>query len=153
MNLLTATLFTSFSEEIQADIFSAAAMYLALRDRTAHPRGSFDQAGRFFLDVRHECCEGLRPPSRNHPYPQMTHGRSLRHVCHGHGAAAYIPIVRKIVVELDRGNDRSGILQQMAVLLSKAAMDATLKKVMKRRSGRATKPGGNVIDPLTFALP
>ena len=50
------------------------------KHRLAHPHGRFDEAGRFFLGERCDCCAGLRSPSTQRPHLEMLHGRSLTHV-------------------------------------------------------------------------
>jgi len=66
-------------------VLDAVKEYIALRDRKSHPDGTFDSGGRFYLTEKHECCRGIRTPSRAFPYSEMTHGRTLKHVamCHG----------------------------------------------------------------------
>lgn len=56
--------------------------YLARKDRTAHPAGSFDKAGRWFPTEAETCgcCNAVREPSRAYPYSLMTHCRSIGHV-------------------------------------------------------------------------
>ena len=56
--------------------------------RHSHPDGEFDKAGRFTLTERHACCETIRAPSRSFPYPEMQHGRSVRHVAAEFGVEA-----------------------------------------------------------------
>lgn len=50
--------------------------------RLSHPRGRFDNAGRFFLAERCDCCTGIRTPSLARPSTEMLHGRSITHVAH-----------------------------------------------------------------------
>lgn len=54
--------------------------YIALRDRKTNPEGTFDNAGRFYLAEKCNCCIGIRNPSRSFPYSEMKHGRTLVHV-------------------------------------------------------------------------
>lgn len=56
--------------------------YLARQRRDRHPVGWFDSAGRWYpseSEIR-ECCERIRAPSRNWPYPLMLHCRTAKHV-------------------------------------------------------------------------
>lgn len=53
--------------------------YNLLQTRRVNPKGEFDKAGRFYLDIRPNC--DIRSPSRHYPYPEMTHGRTLDYVC------------------------------------------------------------------------
>tara|TARA_R110001606_G_scaffold363430_2_gene517539 strand:+ start:6643 stop:6906 length:264 start_codon:yes stop_codon:yes gene_type:complete len=61
----------------------AAKEFIARRKRITHPKGEFDNAGRFYLDESEqcECCADIRSPSRTHPFSQMVHARTLKHVC------------------------------------------------------------------------
>lgn len=54
------------------------AVYLKLKNRELHPRGSFDRAGRFWLDDSElvDC----RLPSSKYPYSQMSAGRTAKFV-------------------------------------------------------------------------
>jgi hypothetical protein len=69
---------------------AAARAYVARRNRTAHPSGRFDKAGRFCLDgsERGARCAAIREPSREFPYSEMTHARSAEHVASLHGVEA-----------------------------------------------------------------
>lgn len=60
----------------------ATRMYRARQERQEHPRGSFDRAGRFWLDddERQACCGRIRTPSRAWPYSEIKHARSAEHV-------------------------------------------------------------------------
>lgn len=80
---------------ILATIFKALTVYRALQYRTLNPSGSFDNAGRFYIDEGCKCCDGLARPTRTHPYGQMIHGRSLVHVAHKLKVEDYIKIVRR----------------------------------------------------------
>ena len=68
--------------EVTAPAHLAALEYLQRKHRLSHPDGEFDNGGRFHLadEERRGCCSGIREPSRLHPYSEMAHGRSLRHV-------------------------------------------------------------------------
>ena len=59
-----------------------AEIYIARRERKAHPEGTFDKAGRWYPSTSEKCvcCFGLRQPSRRWPYSQMTHCRTFAHV-------------------------------------------------------------------------
>jgi hypothetical protein len=65
-------------------ILAAAGEYLALRDRSKHPDGTFDKAGRFYpsADEMQPCCAYIRTPSRAYPYSYMVHCRTAEHVAH-----------------------------------------------------------------------
>lgn len=62
----------------------AAREFIARRDRTAHPAGKFDNAGRWYPSEHEhcECCNAVRSPSRSYPYSYMTHCRTMAHVAH-----------------------------------------------------------------------
>jgi len=49
-----------------------------LKDRTLHPSGTFDSAGRWYSD--HEEMTSCRTPSRAYPYSEMTHCRTAKWV-------------------------------------------------------------------------
>ena len=61
-------------------VIQAAHEYRQLRDRLTNPSGTFDRAGRFYLQQTAACCLGIRYLSRRWPYPQMMHGRSAGHI-------------------------------------------------------------------------
>jgi hypothetical protein len=63
---------------------TAAREFIARRDRTAHPAGKFDNAGRWYPSEAEECdcCNAVRSPSRSYPYSYMTHCRTMAHVAH-----------------------------------------------------------------------
>lgn len=73
--------------KIQLDekLHTAAIEFLDLQDRTKHPEGKFDNAGRFYLRSKCSCCQGLRTPSRMYPMSEMAHGRTALHVAHVRG--------------------------------------------------------------------
>ena len=58
----------------------AAQEQISRQNRQTHPNGSFDKAGRFYLTERLACCSTIRDPTRNYPYSENTHGRSMIHV-------------------------------------------------------------------------
>lgn len=78
-------------------------MYLSLQDRSKHPQGTFDKAGRFYLTKTLPCCEGIRSPSRAYPFSHITHARSMEHVAHGLKIQAYLTPLRKIVNARKKG--------------------------------------------------
>jgi hypothetical protein len=61
--------------------------YLKLKNREIHPEGTFDKGGRFYLaeSEKHDCCRGIRSPSRAYPYSEMKHARTLKHVAQKFG--------------------------------------------------------------------
>jgi hypothetical protein len=65
-------------------IQEAITEYLKLKNRKTHPEGTFDKGGRFYLaeSEKHDCCRGIRSPSRAYPYSEMKHARTLKHVAH-----------------------------------------------------------------------
>jgi hypothetical protein len=77
---------------------AAAQRFAGLKNRTIHPKGSFDKAGRFYLDTTYSCCS-VRRPSRSYPYSQMVHGRTAEHVSHETGIDA--SLIRKIAKEIE----------------------------------------------------
>ena len=64
------------------NIQKATQEYLNRKNRKSHPSGNFDDGGRFYLsdEERHDCCSGIRTPSRRFPYSEMVHGRTMKHV-------------------------------------------------------------------------
>jgi len=71
----------------ETTIAQAVAEYLGRKDRSRHPKGTFDNAGRWYpADEEHrECCTSVRSPSRAYPYSYMTHCRSIDHVARLYG--------------------------------------------------------------------
>jgi len=61
-----------------------AAKYESRQDRSEHPEGTFDDAGRWYPDddERCECCDYIRSPSRAYPYSLMVHCRTKKHIRH-----------------------------------------------------------------------
>ncbi len=66
---------------------AAAEAYIARQDRTEHPVGRFDNAGRFWPDDSEwrGCCSGVREPSRSYPYSYMVHCRTMTHITRLYG--------------------------------------------------------------------
>lgn len=82
--------------DIQRSILSCVREYVDRKNRVSHPSGFFDSADRFYLHEHHECCSGIRTPSRAYPLSQNKHGRTLPHVAHEFGVERHIKIVRKV---------------------------------------------------------
>lgn len=64
---------------------TAATRYLELQSRKRHPFGETDNAGRWYPDDEHECCKGIRSPSRSWPWSLMIHCRTMAHVAQDTG--------------------------------------------------------------------
>ncbi len=88
-------------ETIQ-DYVMAAEEYLARKERSAHPDGSFDRASRWYPsdDEWQDCCAGIREPSRAWPYSLMVHCRTLVHVANLYDVDE--ADLRNVVAELRR---------------------------------------------------
>jgi len=67
---------TQLSETTKTQI---ANLFISLKEREENPEGSFDKAGRFYLENKFDCCDYIRTPSRRWPYSEMIHGRTLQH--------------------------------------------------------------------------
>jgi hypothetical protein len=88
---------------MQYSIRQAAQRFYDLKTRAIHPKGSFDKAGRFYLDTTYSCC-AVRSPSRSYPYSQMVHGRTAEHVAHETGInASLIRSYARIIEREERG--------------------------------------------------
>lgn len=63
-------------------IVMAAQEYKARQARSRHPKGEFDNGGRWYpaKEERQACCEGIRSPSRAWPMSYNRHCRSAAHV-------------------------------------------------------------------------
>jgi len=61
---------------------NAAEEYLDRRERSSHPDGYFDKAGRWYQsdDEECECCSEIRRPSRAFPLSLNQHCRSVEHL-------------------------------------------------------------------------
>lgn len=71
---------------INKDIQSAAAQYIARKDRTEHPDGEFDNAGRWYPDETEKLNTDMyRSPSRAYKYSYMLACRTVEHVANLHG--------------------------------------------------------------------
>jgi hypothetical protein len=53
-------------------------VYSELKNRVINPSGTFDKAGRFYLE--NDDLVSVRSPSRSYPYSQMTAGRTRKYV-------------------------------------------------------------------------
>lgn len=73
--------------ETTTTLEQAARTFIARRDRTAHPAGKFDNAGRWYPSEAEtcNCCSSVRSPSRAHPFSYMVHCRTLKHVANLYG--------------------------------------------------------------------
>lgn len=73
--------------ETTTTLEQAARTFIARRDRTAHPTGKFDNAGRWYPSEAEtcDCCSAVRSPSRAHPFSYMVHCRTLKHVANLYG--------------------------------------------------------------------
>lgn len=87
--------------ETTTTLEQAARTFIARRDRTAHPTGKFDNAGRWYPSEAEtcDCCSAVRSPSRAHPYSYMVHCRTLKHVANLYGVSE--SELRKEVRRLD----------------------------------------------------
>jgi len=63
-------------------VVEAARCYLRRKERKEHPRGKFDDAGRWYpaWEEVQGCCWLVLPPSRSFPYRLLNHCRTARHV-------------------------------------------------------------------------
>lgn len=111
----TASLVTP-AADIFTRVMDCAREYISRRERHSHPAGGFDSAGRFSLKERHECCEGIRSPSRAYPFSEMLHGRSLIHVAHELGLEQHSSVVRRVANCLTKKGEEPA----RALLYSKA---------------------------------
>lgn len=93
---------SSVSAYTSAKIVKAAKETIALRDRTVHPAGLFDNGGRFYIASRCDCCIGVRSPSRSFPFSEMVHARSAVHVAHTFGVQEHISLVKAVIRLLDK---------------------------------------------------
>lgn len=61
---------------------SAAALYIARRDRMAHPDGGNGKGRKWHpsADERCSCCSSVRSPSWAYPWSLMTHCRTAAHI-------------------------------------------------------------------------
>jgi hypothetical protein len=84
-----------------SNLEQAARTFIARRDRTAHPTGKFDNAGRWYPSESEtcSCCSSVRSPSRSYPYSYMTHCRTMAHVANLYGVS--VSELRKEVRRLD----------------------------------------------------
>jgi hypothetical protein len=88
----------------RAAVIPAAKQYIARRDRTEHPEGTFDKAGRWYPTVSEKLnTSAFRSPSREWPYSYMLACRSLAHVAALHGLSSpdELLAVRRAVRQLD----------------------------------------------------
>ncbi|GAA3954406.1 hypothetical protein [Allohahella marinimesophila] len=83
----------------------AATEYLMLKSRRKHPEGTFDDARRFSLATRCECCLSIRTPSRRYPYSEMVHGRSLKHVAHEFGLEGHMLELKRLVRTMEKASE------------------------------------------------
>ena len=72
-------------------------VYEMLKNREVNPSGTFDKAGRFYLE--HGELVSVRPPSRGYPYSQMAAGRAKKYVkaiCEHFGCVSKSELISKI---------------------------------------------------------
>lgn len=77
-------------------IIDSAIEYIKLQAREINPVGTFDNAGRFYLDETFACC-AVRQPSRSYPYSLMHHGRTLTHVAFKNDIYEYEDLIKRCV--------------------------------------------------------
>ena len=99
---LQETIRSGNSERI---IWAAANLYLARRDRRAHPAGSSDPY-RWYPsdDESQDCCGCIREPSRAYPWSLMTHCRTVKHIAHLAGIPNAAREIRRAAKMLDDGD-------------------------------------------------
>lgn len=89
-------------EAVEAGHAEALAVdeFLVRQSRRRHPDGTFDSAQRWYPSAgeRCGCCEGIRSPSRAHPYSYMVHCRTAAHVAQLYGIP--VEIIRYVVREM-----------------------------------------------------
>ena len=73
-----------------SDIAVAVQTFIARRDRTQHPAGSFDKKSRWYPNESEQqsCCSAIRGPSRAWPYSLLVHCRTAGHVAALYGVPA-----------------------------------------------------------------
>jgi len=90
-----STTVTQFDQALR----DATTTYLARKDRSQHPDGSFDSAKRWYPSAseRQDCCDTIRTPSAAYPYSLMVHCRTAEHIaqCFGVEASAVKQAVRQ----------------------------------------------------------
>lgn len=77
------------TETTATTLEQAARIFIARRDRTAHPTGKFDNADRWYPSEAEtcDCCSAVRSPSRAHPFSYMVHCRTMKHVANLYGVS------------------------------------------------------------------
>jgi len=81
----------------------AAERFLRRRDRTEHPEGKCDRAGRWYpADSENFDHRGRRIPSRAWPWSYMQACRTLAHCAHLEGVPGLVSEVRKAARKLDQ---------------------------------------------------
>lgn len=95
--------------DVQWRILSCVKEHVNRKNRMSNPGGFFDSAGRFYLHELHDCCSGIRSPSRAYPFSQNKHGRTLPHVAHEFGVERHIKIVRKISNAYEKYGEEAAI--------------------------------------------
>lgn len=79
MNLSQYEIFLLLDEDIKR----CAKQYIAKQNREEHPKGSFDNGGRWYPDDSEKLnTEGHRSQSRQFPYSYLLACRSLEHVAY-----------------------------------------------------------------------
>jgi hypothetical protein len=81
----------------EKNLLDAANCAMRRRSRLEHPAGSFDRQGRFWPDVSEHraCCDWITEPTKNYPYSQMHHCRSMAHIAELYGVDA-LDLRRKV---------------------------------------------------------
>jgi hypothetical protein len=145
--------------KLATSIFVAAEQYTKLRDRVVHPDGEFDKQGRFSLTTRCECCEGIRSPSRAHPFSQMVHARTLVHVATEAELTDYIKVIRSVAKVIDKsGAEAANELlasKPFAKQLTVITKDVKAAKAAARaaKAEKAANPPAGIPDRFDDDLP
>ena len=84
-----------------AKLRAAAQHALDLADRSTHPAGHFDDAGRWYPDTELPCCQAIRSPSRQWPHSLLVHCRTVKHIAaeSNYSPADLRSAMRRIVAE------------------------------------------------------
>ena len=130
------------------EVVAAAAVFIRRKNRTEHPPGKFDSAGRWYAS---EEIQGyIRAPSRAYPYSQMVHCRTLDHVAWFNGVDVnQARTVASLLTALAEDGQWSGTRETAAQAIE-TAIDA-LPRTDGFRRGRSASTAG-VVD-VTDMLP
>lgn len=118
-------------DSIDLALYEVAADLHDLKNRLKDPDGQFDRAGRFYLSRRYRCCNGIRNPSRDYPFSQLTHARSAVHVAHEHGFAGRETEIRRFAKLMESYPELRQLPEALLAMRARLAASECLEEITR----------------------